>query len=60
MPVKVRRVGNRWRIVETATGKIARNAAGTSIDGGGHATSDAARKQAAAVNIEQRKNRCSN
>ncbi len=54
MPVSVKKQGPRFRLVEP-TGRIAKNRAGTSIDGGGHLTRDKAIKQAQAVNISLNK-----
>ena len=50
MPVKSAKRGNKFRVVESATGRIAKNAKGTAIDGGGHSTEAKANSQAAAVN----------
>lgn len=51
MPVKTVKRGGKYRVVEAATGKIAKNAAGTALDGGGKASKTAVEKQASAVNI---------
>jgi len=50
MPVKVKKVGNKYRVVESATGKVAKNSAGTAIDGGGHGSKQKAVSQVRAVN----------
>lgn len=54
MPVHVEKKGNKFRVVEPS-GKIAKNSAGTAIDGGGHSSKVAAQKQATAVNISLHK-----
>lgn len=43
-------MGGKWRVVEQATGKIAKNKAGTALDGGGHSDKKAALAQVGAVN----------
>jgi hypothetical protein len=50
MPVTVKKQQGRWRVVEASTGKIAKNKAGTPVDGGGHNTEMGAKAQARAVN----------
>lgn len=50
MPVKCVLQGKKYRIIGP-DGKIEMNAAGTPVDGKGHATMEACRKQAAAINI---------
>ena len=55
MPLTVKKRGDKYRVVEVDTGRIAKNAAGTSLDGGGHKSEAAAEKQKAAVNISQAK-----
>lgn len=50
MPVKVAKKGNKYRVVEAATGKIAKNKGGTALDGGGHKSPQKAAAQARAVN----------
>jgi len=57
MPVKVKKQGNKYRVVEADTGKVAKNNAGTAIDGGGHSTRAMAIKQVGAVNTPKRKRR---
>ena len=49
MPVTVKKQGSRFRVVE-GSGKLARNRAGTPVDGGGHQSKLSARKQARAIN----------
>jgi hypothetical protein len=55
MPLTVRKRGNKYRVVEKETGHIAKNKAGTAIDGGGKPSKASAMKQAQAVNIAQSK-----
>lgn len=50
MPVKVAKQKDRYRLVEADSRRIAKNAAGTAIDGGGHRTRKKAEQQAKAVN----------
>lgn len=57
MPVSVAKRGKKFRVIEKATGKIAKNKAGTAIDGGGHTTMAQAVKQVGAVNIPSSKRR---
>lgn len=49
MPVKMAFKGGKWRVVEQG-GAIAKNKAGTSIDGGGHRNKKNALAQVGAVN----------
>lgn len=49
MPVKVVRRGKKYRLIDP-DGKIAKNKAGTAIDGGGHQKREMAERQARAVN----------
>jgi hypothetical protein len=57
MPLRAARKGDKYRIVETETGRIAKNKAGTAIDGGGFKSRSRAVKQAQAVNISQARKR---
>lgn len=50
MPVSVKKRGGKYRLVEPG-GKIAKNKAGTAIDGGGHDSQAKAKRQADAVNM---------
>lgn len=50
MPVCVEKRDDKWRIVECDNRKIAKNAAGTALDGGGHGSAAKAQAQARAVN----------
>ena len=55
MPVKVARRGNKFRVVESATGKIVTNKAGTPVDGAGHSSRDKAKSQVQAINTSLKK-----
>lgn len=55
MPVRATKSGNKFVIVETATGKRAKNAAGTPVDGEGHDSMEKAQAQASAINISLKK-----
>ena len=50
MPVCVKKIKDKYRIVECSDQTIAKNKAGTAIDGGGHRSREAAIKQMRAVN----------
>jgi len=50
MPVKVKKSGDKFRVVEASTGKIAKNKGGTAVDGGGHSSKGKASAQARAIN----------
>lgn len=50
MPVSVARRKGIFRIIEATTGKIAKNKAGTAVDGGGHSSRKRATSQVAAIN----------
>lgn len=50
MPVKVVKRGEKFRVVEAASGKIAKNSAGTAVDGGGSSSKARASAQARAIN----------
>lgn len=54
MPIKVKRIGKKYRLVED-DGAIAKNRRGTPIDGGGHSSSDKAIRQAQAIAISKAK-----
>lgn len=49
MPVTVAKQGGKFRVVEPS-GKVAKNTAGTSVDGGGHGSKNQAQAQARAIN----------
>jgi len=46
-----------WRVVESDSGRVTKNDAGTAVDGGGHPTEAAARKQIAAINASRDRQR---
>lgn len=50
MRVEVDKRGKLWRLVEKGTGKIAVNANGTALDGGGHEDKAKAERQAGYIN----------
>jgi hypothetical protein len=54
MPVKTAKRGSKYRVIESRTGKIAKNKAGTAVDGGGHRTKTKAQAQARAINRRER------
>lgn len=49
MPVTVKKIGGRYRIVDGG-GTITKNRAGTSVDGGGKRSKSQAARQARAIN----------
>lgn len=51
MPLCVSKKGEKFRLVECMTGDIAKNQAGTALDGGGFPSKAAAIKQMQAVNL---------
>jgi hypothetical protein len=51
MPVKTVKRGDKFRIIEANTGRIAKNKGGTALDGGGYKSKDKAKAQVSAVNI---------
>ena len=53
MPLGLAKVGKKFRLVDTSTGRIEKNAAGTAADGGGHSSKAAALKQIQAINISK-------
>lgn len=53
MPVKVEMRDDKWRVVNSDTGDLERNAAGTPVDGGGHDTQEEAQAQARAINARK-------
>ena len=57
MPVKTEKRKNKYRVVEVATGEVAKNASGTAIDGGGYSSKDRAVAQVQAVNLATRRRR---
>jgi len=50
MPVTVKKLGGKWRVVEEASGRIATTHKGNPVDGGGHAAIGRANRQATAIN----------
>lgn len=50
MPVTVSKRGSKYRVVEKDGGAVAKNKAGTPVDGGGHESEQAAKRQASAMN----------
>lgn len=55
MPVRVKRIGSRWRVVNAETGRVERfktgSRAGVAVDGGGYPTKEQAIKRAQAINL---------
>jgi hypothetical protein len=57
MPLVVRRRGDKYRILERDSGRIARGRTGKVLDQGGSRSAEALEKQAAAINIAQARKR---
>jgi hypothetical protein len=55
MPVVVRKRGDSYRIVEKATGRLAKTSKGNPRDGGGHNQRSQADAQARAINMNLHK-----
>ena len=55
MPVTTKKIGGKYRVVESESGQIAKNRSGTPVDGGGHKTADRATAQARAINASLQK-----
>lgn len=55
MPYKVEERDGKYRVILADTGNIAMNAAGTSVDGGGHDTKEDAEAQARAIEAHENK-----
>lgn len=55
MPYQTKKIKDKYRVVEAGTTKIAKNTAGTAIDGGGKTTKSAIDKQTVALNIQYAK-----
>lgn len=53
MPVTCEKRDGEWRVVEGKGGSIAKNSSGTSVDGGGHESEAACKRQARAINANQ-------
>jgi hypothetical protein len=52
MPARVKKIGDKYRVVEP-DGSIITNKSGTAVDGGGHTSKHRAAMQAAAINMSQ-------
>jgi len=50
MPVKVRQIGRKYRVVEADSGAVATGSKGNPRDGGGHQSEAKAKRQAAIIN----------
>lgn len=50
MPVKAAKRGDKWRVVEAKSGKIAKSKRGNARDSGGHGSKSKAQAQARAIN----------
>jgi hypothetical protein len=57
MPLIVRKRGDKYRILESETGRIATGRTGKALDRGGSRRPTQLRKQAAAINIAQARKR---
>jgi len=57
MPLIVRKRGDKYRILESDTNRLARGPTGKVLDRGGSRSAISLRKQAAAVNIAQARKR---
>ena len=57
MPVTTAKRSGKFRLIESNTGRIAKNKANKALDGGGHESEAQAKKQASAVNISQSRKR---
>lgn len=55
MPVTARYRDGKWRVVETSSGRIAKNSKGTAVDGTGHDSKQKALAQASAINASLKK-----
>jgi len=53
MPYAVVKQGNMYRIIKKDTGEIAKNQAGTPLDGNGHQSRQKALAQVHAINISE-------
>ena len=54
MPVTVRKIGDKFRVVKVSTGRIATTPSGKPRDGGGHATRAKAQVQANFINSNEK------
>ncbi len=50
MPVITKKIGDTFRIMEKATGRIAKTSEGNPVDGGGHSSKAMAKRQERAIN----------
>jgi hypothetical protein len=57
MPLIVRKRGEKYRILERDSGRIARGPTGKALDHGGSRSASSLRAQAAAINIAQARKR---
>ena len=57
MPVTTRKINGKVRVIEAASGKIAKNKSGTAVDGGGHRSATRAAAQARAINASLNRRR---
>lgn len=55
MPVRAEEQNGKWRIIEVASGQLARRQNGDPVDGGGHTNKRGALRQAAAINQDQQR-----
>lgn len=53
MPLTVKKIGKKYRVIEKNTGKPAKNAAGTALDGGGHSSKAQAESQISGISISK-------
>lgn len=54
MPAATKKIGDRWRVVESGTSKLVKNSKGTPVDGGGFVNRKRAVAQAQAINMPRR------
>jgi hypothetical protein len=53
MPFKTKKIGKKFRVVKSSTGKIAKNRSGTAIDGGGSTSRAKVIRQITALNLAE-------
>jgi len=53
MPLIVKKRGDKFRLIEANTGRIAKTATGKAVDGGGKSTESAIKRQIRAINISK-------
>lgn len=51
MPYRIKKMGDKYRIVKKSTGKVAMRQGGGAVDGGGKASKDALKPQLTAMNM---------